>query len=165
MSKKKTTKSVNASQLAKLLGVSETAVRKARNTRRITPLPDGRYDPDQAKHEWATKSDPLRTKVRISGKVASKVRIRTITEARRIVSLPRRVLAENGIEVGSDLDLRNCLVAESILRSQLRDLRVREQNGELIRSEPVQKSMADYFSALRRRVQKHSWATCRLDCC
>ena len=39
-------------------GVSESAVRKAIATGRITTLPDGTIDPARADFEWGTQTDP-----------------------------------------------------------------------------------------------------------
>jgi hypothetical protein len=53
-----TDKPVSGRGLAEILGVSEGAVRKAKNAGRITQRPDGKFDPKCAREEWERNTAP-----------------------------------------------------------------------------------------------------------
>ena len=54
---------VSQRQFAKMIGVSETAVRNALKAKRIEHLPDGSIDPEAARAAWEASTDPARSRV------------------------------------------------------------------------------------------------------
>lgn len=55
---------VSRREYARLRGVSESAVRKAIATGRITLEPDGSIDPERADREWEQRTDPMQQRGR-----------------------------------------------------------------------------------------------------
>lgn len=128
---------VSQRELAKILGVSEGAVRKAIKAKRISVLPDGRLDADAARAAWGASTDPVRTKVRTEPKVRMRgtqrpAEVRTEAEARQAISLVARVLAEEGAEAAGPVDFGKARTAELILKARQRSLDQAEQEGRLV---------------------------------
>ncbi|WP_082477464.1 hypothetical protein [Methylobacterium sp. Leaf93] len=141
--------SVSQRQLAKLLNVSEGAVRGAIRANRISRLPGGLIDPDAARAAWIATTDPVRTKVRTSEKVRTqgthpRAVVRTETEAREAVTLIARILAEEGMrDDGKGIDFGKVRTAELILKARQRHLDQAEQEGTLVDRAAAEKLFFD----------------------
>lgn len=129
---------VSQRQLAKILDVSEGAVRKAVAANRIKRLPSGLIDPIAARAAWSASTDPVRTRVRTSVKVRTRgthpaTPVRTEAGAREAVSLIARVLAEEGMpDDGKGIDFGKTRTAELVLKARQRDLDQAEQCSRLV---------------------------------
>jgi hypothetical protein len=128
---------VSRRELAKILGVSEGAVRKAIEAKRISVLPGGRLDPVAAREAWGASTDPVRTKVRTEPKVRTggtqrAAEVSTEAEARQAISLVARILAEEGAEAAGPVDFAKARTAELILKARQRSLDQAEQEGSLV---------------------------------
>jgi transcriptional regulator with XRE-family HTH domain len=136
-------------QLAKILGVSEGAVRKAVSSNRISRLPNGNIDPDAAREAWGSSTDPVRTKVRTTAKVRTEgthpgLEVRTPADAREAVTLIARVLAEEGMpDDGEGIDFAKARTAELILKARQRELDQAEQSSRLVSREAAEKLFFD----------------------
>ncbi|ACL58752.1 hypothetical protein [Methylobacterium nodulans] len=147
---------VSARQLAKILGVTEGAVRKALKANRIKRLPDGLIDREAAREAWQGSTDPVRTKVRTEPQTVRtrgthpRVEVRTPAEAREAVSLIARVLAEEGVEdADGSIDFSKARTAELILKARQRSLDQAEQQGRLIERAAAEKLFFDTARELR----------------
>ncbi|WP_082490368.1 hypothetical protein [Methylobacterium sp. Leaf91] len=140
---------VSQRQLAKILGVSEGAVRKAVSSNRISRLPNGNIDPVAAREAWGSTTDPVRTRVRTNEKVRTggthqSAEVRTAADAREAVTLIARVLAEEGMrDDGKGIDFGKTRTAELILKARQRDLDQSEQSGRLVDREAAEKLFFD----------------------
>jgi hypothetical protein len=129
---------VSQRHLARLLGVTEGAVRQALRSNRISRLPGGLIDPMAAREAWSASTDPVRTKVRSSSKVRTRgtqptAEVRTEADAREAISLIVRILAEEGMrDDGKGVDFGKVRTAELILKARQRDLDQAEQEGKLV---------------------------------
>ncbi|ACL57447.1 hypothetical protein [Methylobacterium nodulans] len=144
---------VSARQLAKVLGVTEGAVRKALKANRIKRLPNGLIDPEAVREAWQGSTDPARTKVRTEPQTVRtrgthpRAEVRTPAEAREAVSLIARVLAEEGVEdADGGIDFGKARTAELILKARQRSLDQAEQQGRLIERTAAE---AAFFDAAR----------------
>lgn len=152
---------VSQRQLAKILDVSEGAVRKAVLSKRIKRLPSGLIDPVAARSAWSSATDPVRTKVRTSPKVRTRgthpiPEVRTEAEAREAISLIVRILAEEGMrDDGKGVDFGKVRTAELILKARQRDLDQAEQEGKLVDRAAAEKLFFD--TARQDRDAWQSW--------
>ncbi|WP_345822420.1 hypothetical protein ABC766_12975 [Methylobacterium fujisawaense] len=142
-----------------MIGVSETAVRKAVKAGRINRLADGTVDPVAARAAWEAGTDPARTKVRTQARTTPEVRtsgsqrpvpVRTEDEARAAVTLIARILAEEGIaDDGRGIDFSKARTAELILKARQRDLDQAEQSRRLVDRAAAEKLFFDTARNLR----------------
>ena len=150
---------VSQRRFAEMIGVTETAVRKAVKSGRINRLADGTVDPVAARAAWQAGTDPARSKVRTQARTTSKVRttgsqgpasVRTEDDARVAVTLIARILAEEGIEDdGQGIDFSKARTAELILKARQRDLDQAAQSRRLVDRGAAEKLFFDTARELR----------------
>ena len=146
---------VSQRQLAKILDVTEGAVRKAISSKRIKRLPSGLIDPVAARAAWGAATDPVRTKVRTSSKVRTQgthpaSEVRTEAEAREAISLIVRVLSEEGMrDDGKGIDFGKVRTAELVLKARQRALDQAVQEGTLVDRVAAEKAFFNEARAFR----------------
>lgn len=156
---------VSRRQFAKMLGVTESAVRSAIKDNRINVLPDGQIDPVAARASWAGKTDPSRSRVRTTGKVRtqgaqegahSSAQVKTEKDAREAITLIARILSEEGMQDdGKGVDFGKVRTAELILKARQRELDQAEQAGKLVDRALAEKLFFD--TARENRDAWQSW--------
>ncbi len=153
---------VSGRVLAGLAGISEAAIRKARNTGRIQPLADGSYDADAALQALSRNGDPARTKVREPANlVRTEVRspVRTEADAAAAVAVIRRVLEPEGAVV-DEIRFPAARTADTILKAYQRDLAMAQKRKELVPlikvMAHVDKAFIGYRQAIQRLPSRHA---------
>lgn len=147
---------VSRSAFARMVGVSEGAVRKAIKTGRITLQDDGTIDPDAARAAWAGTTDPARTRVRGTKPAPMPAAVvETEDDAREAINLIARVLQEEGAPELRTIDFDAARTAETILKARERDLRMQVARGKLVDAERVGKVAFDV--ARRARDAWMNW--------
>jgi hypothetical protein len=134
---------------AAALGVSETALRKAKISGRINALSDGSYDIESVREQWSATTDPVRTRVRTCEPVRTPVR--TEEDAREAVSMVRRILDEEGVQAGT-VDFNATRTADLILKARERAIRIEVAQGRLIDAEAARKMVFELS-----RQDRDSW--------
>ena len=110
--------------LARALGVSETAVRKAEKAGRIRRAGDGNWDVDQVKAAWQANTDA-------SEQRASSADLKPVPEA--AVGAVRETLREHGEGVATGgMTFLQARIANEVLKAQERRLRLQQLKGELV---------------------------------
>lgn len=104
-------------------GVSHVAVKKAIDTGRITPLPDGTLDPEQADAQWARNTVQPRTAA------SSKASPRTRAPQEGSASLPTNL--GTGLGTGGATLLQARTVNE-VLKAKIRQVELAEKKDELV---------------------------------
>src|SRR5574338_814899 len=94
-------------------GISETAVRKALKSGRITTEADGSIDPVKADRDWVRQSDPAQS------------------PAQDHPHRPPHVAGENGLSVGGASFIQ-ARTANEVLKAQTNKLRLAKLKSELI---------------------------------
>ena len=125
-------------------GVSHVAVKKAIDTGRITPLPDGTIDPVAADAQWAANTTPTRRSVAAEPQEAPQpaaAAARTIPQASASASTrPQREVAEPptpSLSTGGTSLLQARTVNE-VVKAQTNKVRLARLKGELVdRSQAV----------------------------
>jgi len=124
-------------------GVSHVAVKKAIDTGRITPLPDGTIDPVAADAQWAANTTPTRRSVAAEPKDApqASVAAREVPQASAsAISRPKREAAESpppALSTGGTSLLQARTVNE-VVKAQTNKVRLARLKGELVdRSQAV----------------------------
>ncbi len=148
---------VSKRAFAAMVGVSDTAVRKAVKAGRIEVLPDGTIDPDAGKLQWSRTTDPARTKVRISVRTklpGSPPSVVTEDDARAAVSLVRRILKEEGADSSGMISFEMARTAETILKSHERELKMAQRRKELVPLAAVRSHVEKAFIGLRQAIQR-----------
>ena len=121
--------------LAKALGVSEGAVRKALKAGRISRDHDGGYDIEACRSAWSSNTRPDRTRVR-----AAPSMVRTEADAREAVTMVRRILEEEGADAGS-VDFNAARTAETIIKTREREMKLQVAGGKLVSADAVHKAV------------------------
>lgn len=112
--------------LARALGVSETAVRKAEKAGRIRRAGDGSWDVDRVKAAWGANSDLAQQRPPSPG-------LRPVPGA--AVGAVRETLREQGESVpaaGGGMTFLQARTANEVLKAQERKLRLGRLKGELV---------------------------------
>jgi hypothetical protein len=122
-------------ELARQLGVSETAVRRAEKAGRIKREPDGSWDPARVKAAWADNTDPAQQRPARSGRPAVKSRsLKPVPEA--ALGAVRDTLREHGEPIaagpGQAMTFMQARTANEVLKAQERRLRLQQMKGELV---------------------------------
>lgn len=120
-------------------GVSHVAVKKAIDTGRITPLPDGTIDPVAADAQWAANTTPTRrsvtAEVRESPQVAAAAREMPQASARAVretAEPPTPALSSGGTS------LLQARTVNEVVKAQTNKVRLARLKGELVdRSQAV----------------------------
>jgi hypothetical protein len=153
---RETSTGVSGRELARLLSVSEMAVRKAEKAGRICKLPGGGFDAEACRAAWRKATDPARTKLREPASRGSQPAVRSEDDAREALKLIRRVLNGEGVEVNPDapVDFAMARTAETILKAHERDLKMAQRRKELVPLADVKQHVEKAFIGYRQAVQR-----------
>ena len=145
---------VSGRSLATALGVSETAVRKALASGRITRGTDGTFDLAACRAAWGKSTDPARSKVREPANHGARTpAVRTEDDARAAIALVARVLQEEGADAGP-IDYNAARTADTILKAHERDLKMAQRRKELVPLAQVKTHVGRAFVGFRQSVQR-----------
>lgn len=163
---------VSRREYARRRGCSESAVRKAIASGRITPEPDGTIDPEKADAQWAARSDPAQQRRGLdqaagpagaNGSAAPAEEEEPDEADERAVSRAALgavadTLRESGAagatggEDGGDLTYVNAKTANEVLKAQTQRVRLQKMLGELVDRD---KAIAAVFTLARR--ERDAW--------
>lgn len=135
-------------------GVSESAVRKAIASGRITPEADGTIDPARADAEWAAQTDPAKQRGAHAQAMATATAAGTAraqTGAQRDAQAGRKPVpqaailavdetlrdagaepADAGPEGGGEISFLRARMANEVLKAQTAKVRLQKMKGELV---------------------------------
>lgn len=146
-----------------LPGGSHTAVRKAIQSGRVTPEPDGTINPARADAQWAGQTDPSRQ--RGAASLAAAAETARATAARGPATRPvpqaaidsvHETLAESGNDpdpaAGGQVTYTRAKLATEILKAQLQKERLKRERGEVV---DRAKATAVVFDLARR--ERDAW--------
>jgi hypothetical protein len=120
-------------ELARRLGVSETAVRRAEKSGRIRREPDGGWDLARVKAAWASNTDEAqqRSKSGTGERNGRPTRMKPVPEA--ALGAVRDTLREHGEPIaGGAMTFMQARTANEVLKAQERRLRLQQMKGELV---------------------------------
>ena len=119
-------------ELARELGVSETAVRRAEKAGRIRREADGAWDPARVKAAWASNTDEAQQRPAQSGRPRGDRRaLKPVPEA--AVGAVRDTLREHGEPMAAGaMTFMQARTANEVLKAQERRLRLQQMKGELV---------------------------------
>ena len=122
-------------ELARRLGVSETAVRRAEKAGRIKREADGAWNAAKVKAAWSDNTDQARQRPAASAKPRASKRARAtlkpVPEA--AVGAVRETLREHGEPVSAGgMTFMQARTANEVLKAQERRLRLQQMKGELV---------------------------------
>jgi hypothetical protein len=119
-------------ELARQLGVSETAVRRAETAGRIKREADGAWDPARVKAAWTSNTDQAQQRPARSGRATGNRRtLKPVPEA--AVGAVRDTLREHGEPVSAGgMTFMQARTANEVLKAQERRLRLQQMKGELV---------------------------------
>jgi len=127
-------------ELARQLGVSETAVRRAEKAGRIRREADGAWDPARVKAAWASNTDLAQQRPPRSSRSTSHRRaLKPVPEA--ALGAVRDTLREHGEPIsaggpgsgpGQAMTFMQARTANEVLKAQERRLRLQQMKGELV---------------------------------
>ena len=119
-------------ELARQLGVSETAVRRAEKAGRIRREADGAWDPARVKAAWASNTDlAQRRPARSSRSTSNRRALKPVPEA--AVGAVRETLREHGEPISAGgMTFMQARTANEVLKAQERRLRLQQMKGELV---------------------------------
>jgi hypothetical protein len=122
-------------ELARQLGMSETAVRRAEKAGRIAREADGSWDPAKVKGAWSDNTDQAQQRPARSGGRTGKHRaLKPVPEA--ALGAVRDTLRENGEPFvagpGQLMTFMQARTANEVLKAQERRLRLQQVKGELV---------------------------------
>jgi hypothetical protein len=122
-------------ELARQLGVSETAIRKAEKSGRIRKEPDGGWDLAKVRAAWGRNTDPAQ----------QRGRMKPVREA--AVGAVRETLKEQGEPVTAGaMTYMQARTANEVLKAQERRLKLQQIKGELV---DRAKAVAEVFRLAR----------------
>jgi hypothetical protein len=118
--------------LARQLGVSETAVRRAEKAGRIKREPDGAWDPAKVKAAWSDNTDQAQQRSPRSDRRTGKDRpLKPVPEA--AVGAVRDTLREHGEPISAGgMTFMQARTANEVLKAQERRIRLQQMKGELV---------------------------------
>jgi hypothetical protein len=134
-------------ELARQLGVSETAVRRAEKAGRIKRGPDGSWDPAKVKTAWASNTDQAqqRSGRRQGSGRRTRAALKPVPDA--ALGAVRDTLREHGEPVAAGaMTFMQARTANEVLKAQERRLRLQQMKGELV---DRAKAMAQVFRLAR----------------
>jgi hypothetical protein len=120
-------------ELARQLGVSETAVRRAEKAGRIKREPDGSWDPARVKAAWSDNTDSAQQRPKPSAgeRKGSRARMKPVPEA--ALGAVRETLREHGEPIAAGaMTFMQARTANEVLKAQERRLRLQQMKGELV---------------------------------
>ena len=139
-------------ELARHLGVSETAVRRAEKAGRIAREADGWWDPAKVKGAWSENTDQAQQRPARSGGRTGKHRaLKPVPEA--ALGAVRDTLRENGESVSAGgMTFIQARTANEVLKAQERRVRLQRMKGELV---DRAKAVAQVFRLARE--ERDAW--------
>src|SRR5919106_1733636 len=122
-------------ELARQIGVSETAVRRAERAGRIRRETDGSWDPAKVQAAWSDNTDQAHQRPARSDRPTVKRRtLKPVPEA--ALGAVRDTLREHGEPVaaapGQAMTFMQARTANEVLKAQERRLRLQQMKGELV---------------------------------
>jgi len=119
-------------ELARQLGVSETAVRRAETAGRIKREADGSWNLAKVKAAWASNTDHAQQRPARSGRpIGNRRALKPVSEA--AVGAVRDTLREHGEPVSAGgMTFMQARTANEVLKAQERRLRLQQMKGELV---------------------------------
>jgi hypothetical protein len=119
-------------ELARHLGVSETAVRRAEKAGRIQREAAGAWDPAKVKAAWMSNTDQAQQRPARSGGPTGKHRtLKPVPEA--AVGAVRETLREHGEPVSAGgMTFMQARTANEVLKAQERRLRLQQMKGDVV---------------------------------
>jgi hypothetical protein len=134
--------------LARQLGVSETAVRRAEKAGRIRREPDGSWDLAKVKAAWSDNTDPAQQRPEPSKRSRPRrATLKPVPEA--AVGAVRDTLREHGEPVSAGgMTFMQARTANEVLKAQERRLRLQQLKGELV---DRAKAVAQVFRLAREK--------------
>ena len=137
-------------ELARRLGVSETAVRRAEKAGRIGREADGSWDPTKVRAAWARNTDPSQQR-RSPGRGQPQAAMKPVPDA--AVGAVRDTLRESGEPVSaSGMTFMQARTANEVLKAQERRVRLQRMKGELV---DRAKAVAQVFKLARE--ERDAW--------
>jgi hypothetical protein len=139
-------------ELARQLGISETAVRRAEKAGRIRREADGAWDPARVKAAWSDNTDRAQQRPARSGRPAAKRRaLKPVPEA--ALGAVRDTLREHGEPVvAGTMTFMQARTANEVLKAQERRLRLQQMKGDLV---DRAKAVAQVFKLARE--ERDAW--------
>jgi hypothetical protein len=143
-------------ELARQLGVSETAVRRAERAGRIGREADGAWDLAKVKAAWAGNTDSAqqRSKPGAGERSSRPARMKPVPEA--ALGAVRDTLREHGEPIvagpGQAMTFMQARTANEVLKAQERRLRLQRMKGELV---DRAKAVAQVFKLARE--ERDAW--------
>lgn len=110
-------------ELAKVLGVSEGAIRKAEKAGRIQREPDGSWNPSRVRSQWGINTDPAKQRS------SSRIGMEPVPEA--AINPVRETLQETSQQPGSGGTYMQARTADMVVRAQMRKLDLEERKKSL----------------------------------
>jgi hypothetical protein len=119
-------------ELARQLGVSETAVRRAEKAGRIKREADGSWELAKVRAAWTSNTDQAQQRPARSGRATGNRRtLKPVPEA--AVGAVRDTLREHGEPVSAGgMTFMQARTANEVLKAQERRLRLQQMKGELV---------------------------------
>jgi hypothetical protein len=122
-------------ELARQLGVSETAVRRAERAGRIGREADGSWDLAKVRAAWGGNTDPAQQRpVRSNSSAGGRRTFKPVPEA--ALGAVRETLREHGEPVvagpGQAMTFMQARTANEVLKAQERRVRLQRMKGELV---------------------------------
>jgi hypothetical protein len=119
--------------LARQLGVSETAVRRAEKAGRIRREPDGSWDPAKVNAAWSNHTDQAQQRPARNDR-PRRAALKPVPEA--ALGAVRETLREHGEPIvagpGNTMTFMQARTANEVLKAQERRLRLQRMKGELV---------------------------------
>jgi hypothetical protein len=142
-------------ELARQLGISETAVRRAEKAGRIRREADGSWDAARVKAAWSDNTDQAQQRPARSGKPKGKHRpLKPVPEA--ALGAVRDTLREHGEPIvagsGQAMTFMQARTANEVLKAQERRVRLQRMKGELV---DRAKAVAQVFRLARE--ERDAW--------
>jgi hypothetical protein len=142
-------------ELARQLGISETAVRRAEKAGRIRREADGSWEPGRVKAAWSDNTDQAQQRPARSGKPKGKHRpLKPVPEA--ALGAVRDTLREHGEPIvagsGQAMTFMQARTANEVLKAQERRVRLQRMKGELV---DRAKAVAQVFRLARE--ERDAW--------
>jgi hypothetical protein len=142
-------------ELARQLGVSETAVRRAERAGRIGREADGSWDLARVKAAWAGNTEPAQQRVGPDAengrRTAPRNMVKPVPEA--ALGAVRDTLREHGEPVAAGgMTFMQARTANEVLKAQERRLRLQQMKGELV---DRAKAVAQVFKLARE--ERDAW--------
>jgi hypothetical protein len=120
-------------ELARQLGVSETAVRRAEKAGRIRREPDGAWDLAKVKAAWSDNTDQAQQRPKPGARERSGTRARMKPVPEAALGAVRDTLREHGEPMAAGaMTFIQARTANEVLKAQERRLRLQQMKGELV---------------------------------